>query len=144
HRSRLAFYADIVKPTRVREGMFCSVELGGRPLALCILSRSRRQRLSDSSIATIRALLPVFTLGDRVLGKRQRSPAEQQPIAKLSRREREVTELLTLGFTNPEIALALSSSVNTVRNQVASIFRKAGASTRAELVGIVQRHRNVE
>ena len=77
-------------------------------------------------------------LGDRVLGKRNDVVPEEPPIAGLSPREREVTELLTLGYTNPEIAMALGSSVFTVRNQVRSIFRKAGASTRAELVGIVK------
>jgi DNA-binding CsgD family transcriptional regulator len=136
-RSRLAFYADILQPTRVREGMFCTVELGGRDLAMCLMNRSSRGRLSDQSAATVRALLPVFMLGDRVLAKRKQPRDEEQPIAGLTAREREVTELLTLGYTNPEIAMALGSSVFTVRNQVASIFRKAGASTRAELVGIV-------
>jgi DNA-binding CsgD family transcriptional regulator len=137
-RSRLAFYADILEPCRVREGVFCIVELGGRPLALCILNRTREERVSDDSIATLRALLPVFTLGDRVLAKRPRQPVDEPPIARLSPREREVAQLLRLGYTNPEIALALSSSVHTVRNQVASIFRKAGVSTRAELAGLAR------
>jgi DNA-binding CsgD family transcriptional regulator len=139
-RSQLAFYADIVGPTRVREGMFCSVELGGRPLSMCLLNRSSRSRVLEDSVATVRQLLPVFTLGDRVLSKRTMKLDEEAPIAGLSRRERQVTELITLGYTNPEIAMALGSSIHTVRNQVASIFRKAGASTRAELVGIVRRH----
>jgi DNA-binding CsgD family transcriptional regulator len=138
-RSRLAFYADIITPTRVREGMFCTLELGGRPLSMCLLNRSSRSRVLEDSVATIRQLLPVFTLGDRVLGKREMKRDEEVPIARLSRREREVSELITLGYTNPEIAMALGSSIHTVRNQVASIFRKAGASTRAELVGMVRR-----
>jgi DNA-binding CsgD family transcriptional regulator len=137
-RSRLAFYADILEPCRVREGVFCTVELGRRPLALCILNRTRKERLLGDSLATLRALLPVFTLGDRLLARRPPQPGDEPPIARLSPREREVAQLLTLGYTNPEIALALSSSVHTVRNQVASIFRKAGVSTRAELAGLAR------
>jgi DNA-binding CsgD family transcriptional regulator len=139
HRSRLAIYNDILVPSQIRQGMFCHVELGGKTLALCILARTSKESMSDRSAATVRSLLPVFELGDRVLGRRPPVPEEEPPIAGLSPREREVTDLLTLGYTNPEIAMALGSSVHTVRNQVASIFRKAGASTRAELVGIVKR-----
>jgi DNA-binding CsgD family transcriptional regulator len=138
-RSRLAFYADILAPTHVREGVFCTVELGGRPLALCILNRSREERLTDDSIATLRTLLPVFALGDRVHAKRASVPLDEPAVAGLSPREREVAQLLTLGYTNPEIALALRSSVHTVRNQVASIFRKASVSTRAEFAGLATR-----
>jgi DNA-binding CsgD family transcriptional regulator len=135
----LAFYADILMPTRVREWMYSSVELGGQTLSMCILGRSSRERISDRAASTIRALLPVFTLGDRLLGKRDQLVEQELPIAGLSPREREVTELLTLGYTNPEIAMALGSSTHTVRNQVASVFRKAGATTRAELVSLVKR-----
>jgi DNA-binding CsgD family transcriptional regulator len=138
-RSRLAIYADILEPTQIRQGMFCHVVLGGKTLAMCILSRSSKDSMTDRTAATVRSLLPVFELGDRMLGRRPPVPGDEPPIAGLSKREREVTELLTLGYTNPEIAMALGSSVHTVRNQVASIFRKAGASTRAELVGIVKR-----
>jgi DNA-binding CsgD family transcriptional regulator len=141
-RSRLAFYADILLPTRVREGMLCSVSLGGQQLSMCIFGRSSRECISKRSISTILSLLPVFTLGDRLLSKRDQRVEQELPIAGLSPREREVTELLTLGYTNREIAMALGSSVHTVRNQVASVFRKAGASTRAELVGIVKQRAN--
>jgi DNA-binding CsgD family transcriptional regulator len=141
-RTRLAIYSDILGPAKIREGIFCTPEIGGRQVALCILNRSSQPRFSERALERLRSLLPVFTLGDRVLGKREQQPAEDRPppaIAGLSKREREVAELLTLGYTNPEIAMALGSSIHTVRNQIASIFRKAGATTRAELVGLITR-----
>jgi DNA-binding CsgD family transcriptional regulator len=44
---------------------------------------------------------------------------------------------LQLGLTNREIALACGTSPNTVRNQLAALFRKAEVSTRTELVAWV-------
>ncbi|MFO0755730.1 MAG: helix-turn-helix transcriptional regulator [Byssovorax sp.] len=136
-RGRLSFYNDIIVPTGVREGMFCHIELGGASMALCFMNRSSKPRFDDIALTVVRGLLPLFSLGDGLLGKRAPAFDDEVRIAELSRREREVAELMTRGYTNREIALALGSSVHTVRNQVASLFRKAGASTRAELVGII-------
>jgi DNA-binding CsgD family transcriptional regulator len=50
-------------------------------------------------------------------------------------RERELCELLALGYQNREIAAALGTSPHTVRNQLARLFDKVDVTTRAELVG---------
>lgn len=50
--------------------------------------------------------------------------------------ERHVVDYVCLGYTNPEIAAALGISVNTVRNRLVLVFRKLGATTRAELVRV--------
>jgi len=52
----------------------------------------------------------------------------------LSGREREVFRLLVLGYTNPEIAQALFLSVRTVESHRASLQRKLGRASRAQLV----------
>jgi DNA-binding NarL/FixJ family response regulator len=51
--------------------------------------------------------------------------------------EGRVIELLEKGLTNAEIAELLGTASTTVRNQLASIFRKLFVSTRAELVACV-------
>jgi len=56
----------------------------------------------------------------------------------LTPREREVLRLIALGHTNAEIATMLYVSVRTVENHRASVLRKLGLRTRAELV----RHAN--
>ena len=52
----------------------------------------------------------------------------------LSEREVEVLRMIALGHTNAEIATMLHVSLRTVEGHRASILRKLGASTRAELV----------
>jgi len=52
----------------------------------------------------------------------------------LSEREREVLRLIALGHTNAEIARMLYLSVRTVENHRASLMRKLGVKTRADLV----------
>jgi two-component system, NarL family, response regulator NreC len=55
-------------------------------------------------------------------------------IDDLTQREREVLRLIALGHTNAEIAQMLYVSVRTVENHRASVMRKLGLHTRAELV----------
>jgi two-component system, NarL family, response regulator YdfI len=58
----------------------------------------------------------------------------------LTRREREVLQMLAAGLVNKEIAERLSISDHTVKFHVASILGKLGASTRTEAVSIGIRH----
>jgi two-component system, NarL family, response regulator YdfI len=57
-------------------------------------------------------------------------------IEPLTRREREVLQMLAAGLANKEISSRLSISEHTVKFHVASILGKLGASTRTEAVSI--------
>jgi len=63
-------------------------------------------------------------------------------LAQLTRREREVLELVAQGFSNKEIAKALVITTNTVKRHLKSIFEKlevhtrAGAAAKAISVGL--------
>lgn len=57
--------------------------------------------------------------------------APSSALARLSRHEREVADDLSQGLTMREIAAKRDVSHNTVRNQVASIYRKTGVTNRA-------------
>jgi len=52
----------------------------------------------------------------------------------LSASERTVALALLEGLSNAEIAKARRTSVRTVANQIASLFRKLGVSSRSEAV----------
>jgi DNA-binding NarL/FixJ family response regulator len=55
------------------------------------------------------------------------------PVAGLTPAEQGVLDLLRAGLSNTQVAAARGTSVRTVANQVASVFRKLGVQSRAEL-----------
>jgi DNA-binding NarL/FixJ family response regulator len=57
-------------------------------------------------------------------------------VPSLTRRERDVLELLSEGRTNPEIARALCISVGTTRIHIKHVYRKLGVHSRGELLAI--------
>jgi two-component system, NarL family, response regulator NreC len=73
-------------------------------------------------------------LGAMLAGEAGASSDEADPIAELTEREREVLDLLVLGHTNVEIASLLFLSSRTVETHRASIQRKLGVKSRADLV----------
>jgi NarL family two-component system response regulator YdfI len=72
---------------------------------------------------------------DTVLPATVGSPVEVEELTEpLTRREREVLQMLAAGLANKEIAARLAISDHTVKFHVASILGKLGASTRTEAV----------
>lgn len=69
---------------------------------------------------------PAFPLLDSVTG-----------VANLSRREREVTELLCYGFSNREIAGRLHISTATVKLHVSTVLRKLGVRSRSNVAPLL-------
>lgn len=69
----------------------------------------------------------------RVAAMLTRDPRAGLPTSTLSAAEREVLELLHEGLSNAAIARMRHRSVRTIANQVASLLRKTGASSRREL-----------
>lgn len=61
----------------------------------------------------------------------EEAPALVTPT--LTAAERDVLELLLAGSSNAEIAKKRKTAIRTVANQVASLFRKFGVGSRAEL-----------
>jgi pimeloyl-ACP methyl ester carboxylesterase/DNA-binding CsgD family transcriptional regulator len=55
-------------------------------------------------------------------------------FAGLTRREREIVELLARGFDNAQIGAHLGLAEKTVRNNVSAVFEKLGAENRAQAI----------
>jgi PAS domain S-box-containing protein len=67
-------------------------------------------------------------------GRRVRADTADTDEGALSPREREVVELVALGYDGPEIAGMLQVAHNTVRTHVQNAMDKVGARSRAQLV----------
>jgi pimeloyl-ACP methyl ester carboxylesterase/DNA-binding CsgD family transcriptional regulator len=77
----------------------------------------------DEALALIHEFLPAS------------SPASAaQAFAELTRREREVVELLARGCDNAQIAAHLGIAEKTVRNNISAVFDKLGAENRAQAI----------
>jgi DNA-binding NarL/FixJ family response regulator len=67
------------------------------------------------------------------LERRRVTQASLELWQALSRREQEVTALVCLGCTSPQVAARLSISSLTVKTHVANILQKAGLRSRQQL-----------
>ncbi len=62
-------------------------------------------------------------------------PQKPSPVlAELSDREKEIATMLTQGFSNKQIAMALFISEGTVRNYISTIYSKIGVNDRTNAV----------
>jgi DNA-binding NarL/FixJ family response regulator len=95
----------------------------GRELVAAVSSLARHQPYFTSAIAA------------RVYEESRRKPARGRPAASgLTRREREVLQLLAEGCNNREVADRLGLSVKTIETHRARVMRKVGVGSLAELV----------
>jgi DNA-binding NarL/FixJ family response regulator len=88
----------------------------------------------DSTAAEIAASVAKVAAGKEVF-KNAPTPL----LAKLSRREREVLDLIASGATNGEIAQLLCLSSHTVKEHTSALYRKMDVRNRAEAVLHAQR-----
>ncbi len=90
----------------------------------------------------------LFTLRRRITDdtvKEEIKPAPaSDPLSVLSPKEKEVAELICLGYTNRDIAKIMFISENTVKDHTKKIYPKMGVHSRFELATVVSKKRNVE
>ena len=99
-----------------------------------------QRRFLTQATAVLDAIFPIIALGERAQSaKRLNGQAGLTPHHEIfTISEARVVDLLVKGFTNREIGTLLGISPNTVRNRVATAFKRVGATRRAELVCLLQ------
>lgn len=135
--ARRAFEQLVSKPLGVRAVALLHLRRGGRIFAAVLLGR--RTPFSPSEREVLRSAIPVIALGDlfwsspsrEVSGMRERLQCLDR---RLTPRQREIVEHVAMGHTNQTIAQALGLSPNTLRNHLARVFERLGASNRADVV----------
>lgn len=137
-RRRLAYYRDIVQPQHGTSSLYAHLSVGGRTVGGLLLGRAGGL-FKAPDLARVRRWLEALSLGAAAMAWHTVPTQRERLTSEVSPREGEVLRLMQLGYTNPEIAHALGTSRNTVRNQVSSLLQKLGATTRTELVGLTLR-----
>jgi len=104
-----------------------------------VLLRSILPEIKEDTLLTYaRTLLAAFT-GQKT-GQEAPPPTPSELfIEPLSSQERRVLRLLVAGRSNPEMAQELIVSVNTIKTQVKSIFRKLNVNSRQEARDVARR-----
>jgi DNA-binding NarL/FixJ family response regulator len=86
------------------------------------------------AIAAVAAGEAIFGPGLARRALQALSTPQEPAFAELTRREREVLELIASGMSNQAIAAKLGLSANTISNHISSIFGKLQVSSRAEAI----------
>jgi NarL family two-component system response regulator LiaR len=103
-----------------------------------LLKGISRERLGEA-IRSAHARQP--TLSAEAVEALVRPPQSPQGLGQdLSKREREVLELLAEGLSNAEIAERLFVSIAAVKYHVSNILSKLGATNRTEAVSLAMQH----
>jgi DNA-binding CsgD family transcriptional regulator len=139
-RSRKRFDAGVTVPLGMRSLAIAHLALHERIFAAVLLLRRRAAPFTSGELDLLRALVPVLSLADAALAGVAGETTASVPIRlrcldqRLTIRQREIVEHVALGHTNAETASALGLSANTLRNHLVAIFRRLGASNRADVV----------
>ena len=122
-RSRVLVVSSQAAPSSVRQALSAGA-------AGYVPKRASDQEL----VAAIRQVAAGEGYVDPDLGAKLVVPDRLAALEPLSERERDILQLLALGYTNQEIGRKRFISVRTVDTHRAHIMRKLGLETRAELV----------
>lgn len=137
-RSAMALYDEIMSPLGVRMVAAAVFAIDGRARSCLYLGRTLARTFDRSALDVLRDALPILALGARLQALTTKRPVAPEP-RRFSAREREIIDYVCLGLTNAEIATAIGTSPNTVKNQIASVLRKAEVANRTELVATLGR-----
>jgi DNA-binding CsgD family transcriptional regulator len=118
------------------------VTVNGQRKTLCVIQQTAEQRETSSDfIAAIEAVLSdsswfTRTIVEKLKAWRQAKQPSTRPsdLDLLTDREREILALICEGRSDAEMSRMLRLSQNTVRNHVASLYRKIGVNRRSAAI----------
>lgn len=139
-RGRARFHQHVTKPLGARSMVVVHLIVGGRAWSAIVLLARREGAFDEHVVARLRRVAPAIAVADALVQIESASPRATAPVrlvcrdGRLTDRQREIVEHVALGHTNEECARALGISPNTLRNQLAAVFRTLGAANRADVV----------
>lgn len=134
--AKKAYHRELTVPEGGVESVVAYLNWRGCTSAAVMLG-SRKQRFSAAAKAALNSLTAALSL---VVAAAPSALDASPAGAVLTPREQAVLAYVEAGLSNADIARCLGSSVNTVRNQVASILRKLELSSRVEAAALRLSH----
>ena len=108
---------------------------------MTVSREGRHARYTAHDLKAIDLMAPILMVGESLHAPRRAESEvsserrwDRAREMRMTRAEYQIVELVERGLTNPAIGMILGRSPHTVRNQLASVFRKVHASNRAELL----------
>ncbi len=140
-RSRKTYFREFVAPQGGSDTLIAYLCLRNRPVAAVSLALTSKPWSAEAR-RQLAALIPALSVA---VASARCDSLGWGGTTRLTPREQQVLSGIDGGLTNAEIAACCGTSVNTVRNQVASLLCKLEASSRAELAArglsaFVERH----
>jgi DNA-binding CsgD family transcriptional regulator len=135
-QEELTVFRDYLGPLHANNFVFRMWCTPRRLHFVAFVQQGHSERSNRRMIPRLNSIFPVMALTERLFS-RTSAPATD-PNRELTREynlttaEHETLKLVLRGLTNPEIAVVLGLSVNTVRNRVSECYRKLNVSRRAE------------
>jgi DNA-binding CsgD family transcriptional regulator len=138
--SRARFLELLGTPLRVRSMLIVHLTVRDAVRSVIALFGKTDDTFDARHVAFLQRVAPTLALADALLQHDEAAPRAALPTklvcgdGRLTPRQRQIVEHVALGHTNAEIATAMGLSPNTLRNHLAAIFTRVGASNRADLV----------
>lgn len=117
------------------------VMIDNKPCAVCVIQQTADQKETWQFVAAIEAIMADSSWLTRMIVEKfsalrqgTRTPPRSSDVDILTGREREVLWLICEGRSDAEMSEMLHLSQNTVRNHIASLYRKIGVNRRSAAV----------
>jgi len=117
------------------------VVIDNKPRAVCVIQQTADQKETWQFVAAIEAIMADSSWLTRMIVEKfsalrqgTRTPPRSSDVDILTGREREVLWLICEGRSDTEMSEMLHISQNTVRNHIASLYRKIGVNRRSAAV----------
>lgn len=137
-RDGLALYAEVLKPLQMRSQLVHLLRFRDETVGVLHCNRIGASGALFGARELEATRAPAALLAALLVARRQaRSAAPAVDLGLLSPREAEVAGYAARGYENIQIAAHLGRSLNTVRNQLHSAFRKLGVYSRVDLANVV-------
>ena len=98
----------------------------------------RLKRVTSASVARPHFLIECENLQAKAAPRALPTAAHLPHVAQLTKREREIVQLICDGQSNKEIADETGSSLATVKQHIHSIFRKLEVTSRSRLIALMR------